>query len=119
MVESTGILSFPSTFHWKIHIHSWHDDTGSNGDEWVDIYISISTDSGSSFTDSTYAQPGWNTDYSDYMGGTSDHYYIFDVTSTSTHKIKFKCQASQTNMRTRGSSTNNETYAIFTRLGDT
>ena len=119
MVEATGIWTFPTTGHWKVHIHSWHDDTGSNGDEWCDIYISISTDSGSSFTDSTYAQPGWNTDYSDYMGGTSDHYYIFDVTSTSTHKIKFKCQASQTNMRTRGSSTNNETYAIFTRLGDT
>ena len=119
MVESTGIWTFPTTGFWKVHIHSWHDDTSSNGDEMVRMQIYSSTDTGSTWSEDTYNESGWNTDYSNYMGGTLDGFFIADVTNTSTYRIKFKCVATQTNMRTRGGSGTNETYAIFTRLGAT
>jgi hypothetical protein len=119
MVEATGIWTFPTTGFWEVHIHSWHDDTGSNGDEMIRMQIYSSIDTGSNYIQETYNESGWNTDYSNYMGGTLDGFFIADVTNTSTYRIKFRCYASQTNMRTRGGNTSNETYAIFTRLGDT
>ena len=119
MVEATGIWTFPTTGFWEVHIHSWHDDTSSAGDRMIRFQIYSSTDTGSSYTQETYNESGWNTDYSNYMGGTLDGFFIADVTNTSTYRIKFRCYASNTNMRTRGGNTKNETYAIFTRLGDT
>ena len=43
---------------------------------------------------------------------------IFDVTDTSTHKIRFRSD-SGTTVTYDGSSTSNRTYATFIRLGDT
>ena len=44
--------------------------------------------------------------------------FIFDVTDVSTHKAKFFVQAENT-LLWLGNSGQNQTYATFTRLGDT
>ena len=45
--------------------------------------------------------------------------YIFDVTNTSTHKIKFATDSFATTTTLRGNSGFNETAFSFIRLGDT
>ena len=44
---------------------------------------------------------------------------IFDVTSTSTHKVRFAVTGNAGSNRVIGNSNTNQTYAVFIRLGDT
>ena len=45
--------------------------------------------------------------------------YIFDVVSTSTHKVQFWINPSGTGVDTQGDSGYNETHMTFLRLADT
>ena len=45
--------------------------------------------------------------------------HMFDVTDTSTHKVKFQVEGSNTRPYVYGNTNVNRTVALFTRLGDT
>jgi hypothetical protein len=45
--------------------------------------------------------------------------FLFDVTDTSTHKVRFITTSNITNLRTYGDTNQNMTYMTFIKLGDT
>jgi len=114
MTQSSGVFTFPSTGYWWIQAHGeFYYNVGTQYQ-----YMAIRT----THDDGTWASatnPGQGSD------GSSSHYfqcdssYIFDVTSTSTHKVAFKIGVEDASATTKGDSGNNETHVTFVRLGDT
>ena len=114
MTESSGIFTFPSTGYWWIQAHGeFYYDSGT---QYQYMAIRTTHDDG---TWATATNPGQGSD------GSSSHYfqcdssYVFDVTSTSTHKVAFKVGVEDANVTTKGDSGYNETHVTFIRLGDT
>ena len=112
MTEASGIFTFPSTGYWRIdYYHMW--DPSSEQQATISIYTT--TDN------STYAlaTQAYSNGHYVLCGGSCS--YIMDVTSTSTHKVRFhvvfnSAAASQT---TLGDTAYNETCMTFEKLGDT
>ncbi len=114
MTESSGVFTFPETGIYRIVFYIvayasnkqvryvggdiFHTTDNSNYNKRSNGYASISNDANV------------------YCSTSMTH--IFDVTNTSTHKVKFNVDA-ESEMSWDGSSTQNRTYATFTRLGDT
>ena len=81
-------------------------------------YMAIrTTHDNSTWASATNPGQGSSSAVSDYY--QCDSSYIFDVTSTSTHKCPFKIGMDDTTATTKGDSGNNETHVTFIRLGDT
>ena len=116
MTESSGVFTFPSTGLYLImpymKCYSLGDSTISNG---VGIFLNTSVDSGSSFTRAAYGTQAVPTTY-DYASATCA--YIFDVTSVSTHKIRFSHSGASGTV-IAGNANDNQTHFVFLRLGDT
>jgi hypothetical protein len=114
MTESSGIFTFPSTGIYLIKI-IYDVIGGSQADSAVDVKINTTVNN-SDYTQqtATYASMHSNGVYS---VGIAE--FIFDVTDTSTHKCKFRYYRSTSGTILRGSTSQNETHATFTRLGDT
>ena len=112
MTESSGIFTFPSTGIYLINMKMSGNGGASN---YIGNQIFTTTDNSSYVV----AADGFsNTAASDYY--TTFNQHIFDVTSTSTHKVKFKQfkQGSNT-VVANGSTAHSVTYAMFIKLGDT
>ena len=75
------------------------------------------THDNSTYATATDPNQGTASAVSDYYH--CDSSYIFDVTSTSTHKCAFKVSMDDANAQTRGNSSYNTTHVTFIRLGDT
>ena len=113
MTESSGIFTFPSTGIYLIDFRG----TGSKGNgevQYAGIKIRVTTDN-SSYSDAANSFNG--------SGGTGYYYaiscqHIFDVTNTSTHKVKFQFVASHP-ADLFGNSSNTDTGVTFIKLGDT
>jgi len=114
MTESSGIFTFPSTGIYLIKL-VFSLKTGVSADAAASVSISTTTDN-SSYTrqTDTYESAEAGTKYAT---GVAD--FIFDVTSTSTHKAKFQYYRSQSGTIMRGSTALNITHVTFIRLGDT
>ena len=114
MTESSGIFTFPSTGIYSIRL-VFSLITGVSADSGANASI-VTTINNSDYVVQTdnyvSAEAG-----SKYFSGSAE--FIFDVTSTSTHKAKFQYYRSQSGTTLRGSSSNNRTYVTFIRLGDT
>ena len=111
LTESSGVFSFPSTGKYLI---TWNImATGSNAANYVGCGIYVTTDN-SSYNSATrmYDSKG----ASQYTSVTSFH--IFDVTNTSTHKIKLY-RDSGANVSFEGNTAETFQGLIVTRLGDT
>jgi hypothetical protein len=114
MTESSGIFTFPSTGIWKIEFIAQYQSS-SDDDRSIWNYINTTTDN-SSF----YVASGHGTNL--YRPNSGVHYvnstsiFIFDVTDTSTHKVKFSAGASGISVR---GDTSSATQMQFIRLGDT
>jgi hypothetical protein len=114
MSESSGVFTFPSTGLYMItavaYIYRNNAQSIYNG-----IQIQTTPD------DSSYsmASTGYTyiPDISDAHGSTTVS-TIFDVTNTSTHKVRFAGQSAAA-VVFGGSSTVNYTHFIFQKLGDT
>ena len=119
MSESSGVFTFPST---GIYLVKYNITTilGGNGeDNKVNPLIEITTDN-SSFSTAADSQES----LADHGGGTTarasqELNIIFDVTNTSTHKVRFSVLVENIQTQTNASSTDNQTYFTFIRLGDT
>ncbi len=117
MTQSSGIFTFPSTGIYRIdfQLHGW--DTGG-GTSYLTHNIRTTTNN-SSYVNASHASPSAAgiTSTNQYMNGYCT--YVFDVTDTSTHKVQFKVDMSNTSSYVTGDTNVTFTGFWFTRLGDT
>jgi hypothetical protein len=111
--ESSGVFTFPSTGVYQINFGSRF--TRNLVTPYAVGEIQVTTDNSSY---NTAANSLGNVPRDDYYDGFYIP-YIFDVTDTSTHKVKFYMQTNNTAVSFGGNTDRNFTYANFIRLGDT
>ena len=102
MTESSGVFTFPSTGIWLITYNQLSDGL-------VRVNIETTVDN-SSYTSASYV-------YCDSSVQSGEAKFLFDVTSTSTHKVKFDYWNGSGTLY--GSTNANFTHFTFIRLGDT
>ena len=113
MSQSSGIFTFPSTGIWLIKFTY----VGFGGDQTQD-YIGATTESTTDNSTYIVANEGYNnTNNNQYVVVNLN--LIFDVTNTTTHKVKFSVTAQNNGIKAMGSTAKTLTGAVFTRLGDT
>ena len=118
MSESSGIFTFPSTGIYLIKINANYYESSSAGHNYAGFYIKYSTNSGSSYSTGSFGGSAMNN----YGGTTYEHAscsMTFDVTDVSTHRVAFNTITSGGSMVISGTSSYNNMWAEFTRLGDT
>ena len=114
MTQSSGVFTFPSTGYWWIQAHGEFYYTSATQYQYMAIRTTHDNSTWASATN-----PGQGSNGSSSYFFQCDSSYIFDVTSTSTHKVAFKVGVQDANVTTKGDSGNNETHVTFIRLGDT
>ena len=113
MTESSGVFTFPSTGIYHLFYSSTLNTDTSGGDTYF-IHIHTSTD-GTNYTKRT--ESGMGEDNGRPQTGSTSCF--FDVTNTSTHKVKFATGSVAPGSELLGSTTENKTFVTFVRLGDT
>ena len=114
MTESSGIFTFPSTGLYLIRAYL---NAKATNMQYAGIIIKGSTDAFSSVDDNlanNYDSMGQGIDYFACVMCEA----FFDVTNTSTHKVKFNLN-SQNNIAVEGSTDYQRTGVTFIRFGDT
>jgi len=115
MTESSGVFTFPSTGYWLIEFNAgFYCGTDSR---YNCANIETTTDDSSYDTAAksctniahTYSTPHANTRAS----------FLFDVTNTSTHKVRFVVMTDSHTTTVYASTSINQTYMTFIKLGDT
>jgi len=111
MTESSGVFTFPSTGIYLI-LNNYSFNTAAGGSPFHGLMTRVTTDNSSY----SYATENYVMISSNWNNGSSS--FIFDVTNTSTHKVKFTYYVNgETNLR--GNTSSNHTHFTFIRLGDT
>ena len=117
LTESSGVFTFPSTGWYYVHYS--HDFRTSSDVNWVYMGLELTNDSGSNWTNLSYA--AGNNGYGD--GDTTYHLScqtsIFDVTNVSTQKMRFYVERQTGTVTTQANSNRNQTGFDIFRLGDT
>jgi hypothetical protein len=119
MSQSSGVFTFPSTGIYLVKYNISAIIGGNGTESKTNPLIEITTDN-SSFSiagDQVFSLPDNGTDT--VARGSTELNIIFDVTNTSTHKVRFSVLVNNSSTQTNGSSTDNRTYFTFIRLGDT
>jgi len=116
MTESSGIFTFPSTGYWLIEFTGewWY----SGDSRYCSVKIDTTTDD-SSYDQAANSSGGITQSESSSTHTNAKASFIFDVTSTSTHKVRFSVAQSSASVTVYGSSIVNNTHMTFIRLGDT
>jgi len=116
MSQSSGIFTFPTTGIWLIHFNA--DFVDATEQAYIGGQITTTTDNSSYNVISQAVQHLKLINNSNtYVNSKSQA--IFDVTNTTTHKVRFQIQCENNNVNLNGNSGRNDTNAIFIRLGDT
>jgi len=113
MTESSGVFTFPSTGIYQLFYSATLNTDTSGGDTYF-IHIHTTTD-GTNYTKRT--ESGMGEDNGRPQTGSTS--CLFDVTNTSTHKAKFATGSVAPGSELLGSTSENKTYVMFLRLGDT
>ena len=115
MTESSGVFTFPSTGIWQITAQmSFKRNSGDN--RFAQYMINVTTDN-SSYTN---ASSGFAIFPSAYNTTNAIANFIFDVTNTSTHKVKFSAYTNRSSVLFIANTSAYEGNSVtFTRLGDT
>ena len=113
MTEADGIFTFPTDGYWLVDFKP--RARGNAGAARCYCEIFTTTDN------STYATTGVAETW---LAGTNDHStaytnYIFDVTSTSTHKVQFRIYQDNSSNTFIATDTNNYNSVSFIRIGAT
>tara|TARA_Y100000296_G_scaffold66450_1_gene78529 strand:+ start:60 stop:668 length:609 start_codon:yes stop_codon:yes gene_type:complete len=111
MTESSGVFSFPTTGFWLIQfIASFSINSASS--RYCNAIIQTTPDDSTYTTirarSNLYNSGGWTY-------GFAVNHFLMDVTSTSTHKVRFATVVDNANTYTKA----DETRATFVRLADT
>jgi len=115
MTESSGVFTFPSTGIWQITAQmSFKRNSGDN--RFAQLILNVTTDN-SSYTN---ASSGFAIFPSAYNTTNAIAQFIFDVTNTSTHKVKFSAYTNRSSVLFIANTSSYEGNSVtFTRLGDT
>ncbi len=112
MTESSGIFTFPSTGIYLIHFQASIEGAAT---QYNNVIISTTTNNSSySSASEGYVFLNASNQYSSTVVS-----FIFDVTDTSTHKVKFVTYPQDASTTLMGDSSNHRTGVTFIRLGDT
>jgi len=111
MTESSGVFTFPSTGIYLI-LNNYAFKTTSGGAPYHGLMTRVTTDNSSY----SYATENYVMISSNFNNGSSS--FIFDVTNTSTHKVKFTYYVNGATTL-MGGTASNQTHFTFIRLGDT
>ena len=117
MTESSGAFTFPSTGIYYISF-SVTQKNGDNSTKRFNASKILTTTDNSTYNTATETYQGIPALNSDFYGFMSSN-FIFDVTNTTTHKVKFSINANDSAVTTEGSTNTNHTFMTFLRLGDT
>ena len=117
MTQSSGLFTFPSTGVYYCSISGgFYRGTGYR--RYVGFKIRTTDDGGSSFTDAIVHYDSISGDTNDNISAQVNATFIFDVTNTSTHKMHFRTEASDSG--TTITDTNGRyLHVLFMRMGDT
>ena len=116
MTESSGVFTFPSTGKYRIDFIVRQQYNGSG--QYNEGNIFYTTDN------SSYSLGSGSSQFISRVNSTTTqsahmNTMVFDVTDTSTHKVRFHIDVQNNSSTTNGSSSSVFTSMVFTRLGDT
>ena len=117
MTESSGAFTFPSTGIYYISFGVTQKN-GDNANKRFNGAIILTTTNNSTYNAATEVYQGIPALSSDFYGNMSSN-FIFDVTDTTTHKVKFSINSFDSGVATEGDTNTNLTFMTFLRLGDT
>ena len=113
MTQASGVFTFPATGIWYIGFNLWASTSGgarSNANSTINVTLNDSAYSTAAILYFSGYEGGA------YGGGHTE--LLFDVTSVSTHKVKFAFYSPSGNWDIVGNTGANTTAATFIRLGD-
>ena len=120
MTESSGIFTFPSTGKYHVIFNTLARNAESSGERHHQGLIMTTTDN------SSYSEAGQASANIGYYGSSINNTQssitsiFFDVTNTTTHKVRFDVYANgNSNTYTVGNTGINTTTMTFIRIGDT
>ena len=114
LTNNSGVFSFPAPGMYYIISH-WRFLIGTAADASANVSLEITTD-GTNFAHANIMTVGdGGGSYRQHASGD----FFFDVTNTSTHKIRFSTHSMSGNSRLLGDSNENSSYFTAIRLGDT
>ena len=114
MSEDNGVFTFPSTGIYQI-IGNLQVGRNSAENRFATLYCQVTTDN-NTYTNAAGGSGGFGQNY---QRNTCSLCYIFDVTNTSTHKVRFACYTNRSSVLWRGDTTANYSAFVFMKLGDT
>jgi hypothetical protein len=117
MTESSGVFTFPSTGIYYISFGVTQKN-GDNATKRFNASKILTTTNNSTYNTATEVYQGIPALSSDFYGFMSSN-FIFDVTNTTTHKVKFSINAFDSGVATEGNTNTNHTFMTFLKLGDT
>ena len=117
MTQSGGVFTFPSTGIWRIEFTGYWGVGSSGSANSLHSRIQTTTN-GSSYSTAHEQQNSIKSD-STYTYQGFYNTYIFDVTDTSTHKVRFTLFTSANHAYYKANNSPTMTGALFTRLGNT
>ena len=122
MTQSSGVFTFPSTGIWLIQYNlAWKANGGDGDVRYAGGFIKTSTNAGSgdtyNETAGLYSSAEDPSDaYHESAGGIMT---VFDVTNTTTHKVRFQFATHNSSIDCYGDTNSNLTTVVFMKLGDT
>jgi hypothetical protein len=117
MTESSGVFTFPTTGIWWIIFHMQHQ-FNSTGDQQAFATVQVTVNNGTNWDEISYGlASGGQSSQQDRITVVSSSF--FDVQDTSNYKARFSAESVASTNTTNGSSTENQTWVEFIRLGDT
>jgi len=120
MTESSGVFSFPSTGIWLIMVDASFSASGSTSDSRYLLLRTQTTTNNSTYNNVARAGTNIHAFTTNEITAYAHSTLLFDVTDTSTHKVKFETDATITsNYYLKGTSGDVYTNFIFIRIGDT
>lgn len=117
MTQSSGVFTFPSTGIYYCSINgSFYRGTGNR--RYLGLTLQTTADNGSNYFTATsnYDSVSGDTNSNTYAQVTST--FVFDVTNTSTHKVRFQTEAVDSGNSITDVS-GRYLNVLFMRLGDT
>ena len=112
MTQSSGVFTFPSTGIYLILAKGSYSVSGGGQSDYNEMDLHTTTD-GSSFN---RAAIGWCCIVSGGYG-TAACDFMFDVTNTSTHKVKFRGASESSSAYLTANTNDNQTHFTFIKLG--
>ena len=116
MSQSSGVFTFPSTGFYRVYFSAgWYYTSDSSN---LAAYISYTSNNGGAWSDAASGKSSI-PDYSSfnvYQQTNCEHY--LDITDVSNQKVRFRIEV-HNSVNCEGDSSQNRTYATFTKLADT